>query len=309
MTVVPRVYKFVPGAGALSGAKVVDGVWRVLDSSNPHHWTISAYTAGSTITIASASGQTVRITAQAENCTVYYSPDGNPANESTGSRMGGGNATYDFVSTFSPSSDEAFVVELEDAITVTTMRLSGASTLPDSLAMSFHAGRIYSAHNRNDTTLEHGVLAGICGVYNGSTWMWLNTNTTTNGTTQSLVWTGGATWMTVCTPLDINRHLRQASQVPMLANVGDAIATERLVPVPVCGPVSGTTGGHFGYTRYYRARATGYGGAVTNTTVIPSATDANIAWRHSYYYDLGTSTNNNMVHIWQQGTVVNVDAP
>jgi hypothetical protein len=93
----------------------------------------------------------------------------------------------------------------------------------------------------------------------------------------------------------------------MLANVDDGGATERLVPVPVCGPVAAPTGGHFGYTRYYRARNQAYNGStITNTTVVNSATDPNIAWRHSFYFN-NASTNNNMIHIWQQAPVIKID--
>lgn len=303
MTVTPKVYQFAPGAK--TGAAIIDGVKRCLDAAGTHHWEVVTYTAGSTITLQDKATFTrslrlVAITPQ--NVQAFYTPPG--GSESGAVLMAGGlssgvntldNAQYGM------STNIAYVLEVEDAIFILTNKGldGGALMAPSAMSWSLSAGRIYSAHNRSDATFEEGVMGGGCFTAQSNTMGWLSQDTTSSGTQQSIAWTGGSSFIRICCPTAMNRHSRTASNTALLADIGDAASLiERLVPIPVSGPVSGTTGGHFGYTRYWRARKTPWDGAlVTNTTILPSAGDPNIAWRHQFYQNVTDIVINNIL-IW-----------
>lgn len=308
--IVPRVYSFVPGA--LTGAAFVNGINRVLISGNPHYWRRIDFTNNVEVTAENMNtGQRVRYVAQAANVQVFYAPDG--VNYSPGSLM---DNFQSFTSTdYRLSTLIAYIVELEDAITVFgIVNDPGGNqpTLPNALSVSAQAGRIFSPINRSDDIMSHGIMSGYAGVYNNSTWMWLGTSTTAGGNTQSYVQTRSG-WERVCCPSPLNRHKRLVGQPAMIENIGDDADIERLAPFPVTGPVSGTLGGHFGFTRYMRARKHGWGDnvggfTIDNFTVANSDTDPNIAWKHSYFVNFTAidSTVINVIHIWQQAPVQHI---
>ena len=305
MTVTPKVYQFAPGVK--TGAAIINGVERCMDAAGTHHWEVvpGSFTPDLTITLRDKNTLTrslrlVAITPQ--NVQAFYTPPG--GSESGAVLMAGGlssspntldNAQYGI------STNIAYVLEVEDAIFILTNRGSDGGTLiaPSAMSWSLSAGRIYSAHNRSDATFEEGVMGGGCYTSEANTQAWLSQDTTSAGTQQSIAWTGGSSFIRICCPTAMNRHSRTASNTALLADIGDAASLiERLVPIPVSGPVSGATAGHFGYTRYWRARKTPWDGSVvTNTTILPSAGDPNIAWRHQFYASATNIAINNIL-IW-----------
>jgi hypothetical protein len=308
--IVPRVYSFAPGV--LNGAAFVNGVNRVLISHNPHYWKAINFVNNVEVTAENINtGQRVRYVAQAANVQVFYAPDG--VNYSPGSLMVGAGLTLTSTD-YRVSTSIAYIVELEDAITVFgVVPNPGGLSLPNALSASVQAGRVFSPLNRSDDTMSHGIMSGYAGIYGAvTTFMWLNNDTTVSTPSQSYVQTRSG-WVLVCCPNTSNRHKRVASQVPMIENIGDDADIERLVPFPVTGPVSGTLSGHFGFTRYIRARKYGWGDTVNgfqidNFTVANSDTDPNIAWKHSYFVNFATVTATviNVVHIWQQAPVQHI---
>lgn len=305
MTVTPKVYRFAPGAK--TGAAIIDGVKLCMDATGTHHWDVVAHTPGLTITLRDKATLTrsLRLVAIApQNVQAFYTPPG--GSESGAVLMAGGLTggaspnTLDNVQ-YGMSTNVAYVLEVEDAIFILTNKGTGGGTslLADAMAWGLSAGRIYSAHNRSDTTLEEGVMGGGCFTSQTNTQGWLSQDTTSSGTAQSIAWTGGSSFIRICCPTAMNRHSRSASNTALLADIGDAGSPiERLVPIPVSGPVTGATAGHFGYTRYWRARKTPWDGAlVTNTTILPSAGDPDIAWRHQFYVSASDIVINNIL-IW-----------
>lgn len=336
MSVTPKVYEFVPGLET-PGA-IIDGVQRVMISTlGTHHWEVvpGSYTAGTTITLRDKATLNRRLRLVAAltgtpNPTVdcYYSHNAG-ATETYKCWMSGGTTTYAINNgTYGMGAEVAYVIEIEDAITIATAKgtSGGTALVADALTMSVHAGRIFSSHNKSDSANkvgEEGILAGLMMVYNGSTWCWLSNLTGGGGGVasgaQNAVWTGTQYVPVLISPVNVSAatgealtHWRDsrpnannALTLRLLENVGDNQTIERLVPFPVAGPISGANAtGHFGYTRYIRARKYGYGDTpplsspIDNTTVLESAGDPdNIGWRHNYGWN-DASVVENLIHIW-----------
>lgn len=322
MTVNPKVYKFAPGAK--TGAAIITGVKSVMDSPlGTHHWDEHAYTPGSTITLKDKlTGlkrlRLVAVTSGTPSPTVdcYYSHDGG-VTESNKCWMSGGTTTYNIDNNFyGMSTDVAYVIEIEDAITIVCGKGStgGTSLVANSMSMGVHAGRILSAHNKSDSSQkigEEGLMCGQLMVYNGSTWSMLSNLTGSgggvSGGAQNAIWMGTAyvpVHVAVSGTAADYRDKRTAATVPLLENVGDAQSIERLTPFAVQGPNSGVlASGHTSYTRYIRARKYGNGDVppasppVDNLTVLQSAGDPDIGWRHNYAF-VNSATTINLIHIW-----------
>jgi hypothetical protein len=143
-------------------------------------------------------------------------------------------------------------------------------------------------------------------VYFGSSWSWL---TESRSLTTNYVW-NGQFFSDICIAVSANvrsstqwRDKSVSASIPLLENVGDNQSIERLTPYPIAGLVSGASAfGHISYSRYFRARKfehgeTTAGGPITNTTVLQSAGDPNVGWRHNFGWS-STNTMRNTIHIW-----------
>ena len=331
MSVNPKVYQFAPGAK--TAAAIINGVKAVMDSTlGTHHWETHAYTANTTITLKDKlTGlkrlRLVAVTSGTPSPTVdcYYSHDGG-ATESNKCWMSGGTTTYDINNnTYGMSTNVAYVVEIEDAITIVCGKGSdgGTGLVANAMCMGVHAGRILSAHNKSDSTSiigEQGLMCGQLMTYNGSTWSMMSNLTGGGGGVasgaQNAIWTGAAyapVHVAVSGTAADYRDKRTAATVPLLENVGDAQGIERLTPFAVQGPNTGALAfGHTSYTRYIRARKYGIGDVppasapVDNLTVLQSDGDPDIGWRHNYGY-ANAATTINLFHIWcppGQGPIV-----
>jgi len=324
MSVNPKVYQFAPGAK--TGAAIITGVKTVMDSTlGTHHWeeVPGSYAPGASITLRDKLTslkrlRLVAVTSGTPSPTVdcYYSHDGG-VTESNKCWMSGGTTVYDINNSFyGMSTDVAYVVELEDAITIVCGKGSdgGTNLVANALCMGVHAGRILSAHNKSDSAGnigEEGLMCGQLMVYNGSTWSMLSNLTGGGGGVasgaQNAIWTGSAyapVHVAVSGTAADYRDKRTAATVPLLENVGDTQSIERLTPFAIQGPNTGTLAfGHTSYTRYIRARKYGFGDVppasapVDNLTVLQSAGDPDIGWRHNYAF-VNAATTINLIHIW-----------
>lgn len=335
MSVTPKVYRLVPGAK--TPAAIIDGVKRVMDfAGGVHHWEIvdGSYDPGVSITLqdkATSGMRRLRLTSAptgtpSPTIDCHYSRDGG-ANESVNCWVSGGATIYPINNPlFGVSTTEAYVIELEDAITIVGAKGAdgGTSLVANGLCMGVHAGRIFSAHNKSDAAIgagEEGMLCGQLMVYNTSPWSMLSASTGLGGGqangTQGVIWDGvqyiipriadiqvsTATGLALTQWRDSRPDAANAYTLKMIENAGDNQSIERLVPYPISGPISGVNAkGHFGYTRYIRARKFGFGDTalgelIDNATVLQSAGDPNIGWRHNYGYN-ATNTRRNTIHIW-----------
>ncbi len=321
MSVTPKVYSFAPGAK--TPAAIIDGVKRVMDYGGTHHWQVvtGSHAAGLNITLEDKLTGLRRLRLVAYTGGViptptvecYYSHDGG-VTESGKQFISGGpsGATYYALnnSVYGMSTSLAYVIETEDAITVTTAKGTdgGTSLVADALAMGVHAGRIGSAHNKSDSTSkigEEGLLCGQLMVYGSSAWAMLPDF---RASAQNSIWTG-STYSPVCyavsgTAQTSWREKRDASALRLVQNVGDSKTIERLAPYPIIHQTAaGSPFAHVGYTRYLRARVYGHGDVgpsgptISNTTVLQSAGDPNIGWRHNYGF-ASVNTAINTIHIW-----------
>jgi hypothetical protein len=320
--VTPKVYSFAPGAK--TPAAVINGVKRVMDAAGVHHWEEipGSYTINSTITLRDkATGnrrlRLLAVTTGTPSPSVYgfYSFDGglteSPASWLTGGPSSGSIYYNIGDSTYGISTDLAYVVEVEDAITIAGAKGSngGTALVADALGMSIHAGRTFSAHNRSDSAGgvgEEGIVSGQMMVYFGSSWSWLTESRTL---TRNYIWTGESfseISIAVSANVRSNTQWRDKSvsaSIPLLENVGDNQSIERLTPYPIAGMVSGASAfGHISYSRYFRARKfnhgeTTIGGLIENTTVLQSAGDPNVGWRHNFGWS-STNVMRNTIHIW-----------
>ena len=314
MAVTPYVYSFNPGAATTTG--YMNGIARVFASAlGSHHWTIVGTPTSTTLTLRNNYDALFQVRFTVESTIVgYLSRDGGLT--WTGGSKWSGNTSFSWA-TAPNSATLGYVVEIDDAITVVsgTGSTASGSLLAYALGLGIHIGRIFSPHNRNDGDLnigEYGSFGGVLGVSTAATFQtnaWLHTTgyVATGGfvETQGLIQTGPLTWGLTCSPADANR-IATGGQLPMLANIGDNGDIERLAPIPVslwtAPSSSGVLGAHIGFTRYIRARNVGIGGAISNETIVPSATDPNIAWRHSASSGLIL----NLLHIWSQAAAIPV---
>ena len=321
MTVTPKVYKFKPGAK--TGVAVIDGIKRCMDAAGTHHWEVEAYSAGASITLRDKLTLQRRLRLAAltsgspsPSIACYYSAAAG-ANESPICWITSGLSTLNLADAASGmGTDEAYVVEVEDAIAICIAKGSnGGTAIPNGcFNFSVHAGRVFSAHNRSDTRPEEGILSGYFGVRlvttGSETIRYLGAAITSGsgGTRQSLILLPDNSWSRVsggtnAAPLAA-RSTTVSGTPNILADVGDGPIAERLVPVPVMGAISTTANGHFAYTRYIRARryaigATGPGGiTIANGDVFASAgAPTVIGWRHNMAAADGNDQPN-LVHIW-----------
>lgn len=331
MTVTPYVYEFTPGAK--TAAAIIDGVWRVMDFVGSHHWEVvsGSYVAGSTITVFSKATparqiRLVAVTGATQNVSIYYSVDGG-VTEAPVALMGGGISTVHLASgTHGMGTSLAYVVEVEDAITIATTKGTDGGTIlasPESIGIGAHIGQIFSAHNKSDGIAaigQDGLLCGLANFYNNSAGFWLAPTTTGSGTTQGLIQNGPASWSRVCVGVSNtiavdSRDSRNSAAQPLLGNVGDGGTIERLVPYPITGPVTGTITGHVAYTRYCRARRYGVTDTppgnppIANGDVFASAgAPTTIGWRHNLAASEIAAQTRNFIHIWcPPGAEINVD--
>lgn len=312
MNVTPKVYQFAPGAA--TGAAVVNGVSRCMAAAGVHHWEVvpGSYTEGETITLRdkATGNRRLRLVAQTNNVQAYYSANGGVL-EAGPYLMSGGWPTYTLAeTTYGINLSIAYIVETEDAITIAGGSKPSASIKASALGMGIHAGRIFSAHNRNDAERGVGEEAILCGpidVYNVNVWSILSQDTTsgTNAVPQRGMLTGSS-YIPVCYAASANgfRDKRTAAIEPLLADVGDSSSIERFIPIPITGPITGATSGHTSYTRYIRARKYGWGdtgpdgATISNATIIVNKLNPNFGWRHQYFYSGGAGTMINLVHVW-----------
>lgn len=329
MSVTPQVYRFRPGAK--TGAAVVDGVQRCMNAVGTHHWeeVPGSYVPG--VSIALRDILTLQriltltydssLPEPSNTVVATYSHDGG-VTTSPGMNMTGASATYQLNSAYGMGIERAFVVEIEDAISIMTEKGAagdgGGSLQTNALSMSVLAGRILSAHNKSDSEnrrFEEGVFGGLFGASTVSSFYMLNDVTgsgwPTVNATQTAIWNGvsyvpvrlGATGNDSIDFLD----KRQTAAQPILENVGDAQTIERLTPFSFCGSSSAAfTGGHTSSSRYFRARKYGFGDTppasvpIDNLSIFPSLGDPdNIGWRHSCAVPIATTTTTmNLIHIW-----------
>lgn len=319
MTVTPKVYRFSPGAK--TGVAVIDGVKRCMDATGTHHWEVVAYSAGSTITLRDKATlqRQLRLVALATgspspSVACYYSAAAG-ANETPACFITGGLLTLALNdSQASIGTDESYVVEVEDSFSLCLGKGTdgGPGVATGSFNFALHAGRIFSAHNRSDSSLEEGILAGGFGVRAVTTGSETNRylgaaiTSATHGIRQSLILLPDNTWSRVSGATNVSANgFRGPSQAStLIANVGDNNTIERLVPMVVSAAVSTTPGGHVAYTRYIRGRRYSIGGigpdglTIVNGQVLASAGDpANIGWRHN---TASTDGNDllNLLHVW-----------
>jgi len=315
--VTPKVYYFTPGTK--TPAAIIEGVKRVMEAAGTHHWEIvpGSYAINSTITLRDkATGnrrlRLLAVSTGTPSPSVYgfYSFDSG-VTESTACWMSGGpsGATYYAIGngTYGMSSTRAYVIEIEDAITISTHKGTdgGTGLVANALGMSLHAGRIFSAHNRSDSATgvgEEGILGGQLMVYFGSSWSWLSES---RAEITGKVWTGNsfsASTIAVSTNTRSSTQWRDktvAASLPLIENIGDNQSIERLTPYPIAGLITGASAfGHVGYSRYFRARKFDHGeNLINNETILQSAGDPNVGWRHNFAFS-STSTMKNTVHIW-----------
>lgn len=319
MTVNPKVYRFSPGAK--TGVAVIDGIKRCMDAAGTHHWEVVAYSAGSTITLRDKATlqrqlRLVALTSGSPSPSVacYYSAAAG-ANETPACWMTSGLTTLALNDASSGiGTDESYVVELEDAIAVCLGKGSNGGTAVTNGAFNFsvHAGRIFSAHNRSDTSLEEGILAGGFGIRTVTTgsetirYLGAAITSGTGGTRQSLILLPDNTWSRVSGATNVSANgFRGPSQAStLIANVGDGNTIERLVPMVVSGAVSTTPGGHVAYTRYIRGRRYSINGigpdglTISCGQIIASETlPTVIGWRHNVISSDGNDLLN-LLHIW-----------
>ena len=320
MTVTPKVYRFSPGAK--TGMAVVNGVKRCMDATGIHHWEVvpGSFTPDLTITLRDKATlqrqlRLVALTSGSPSPSVacYYSAAAG-ANENPVAYITGGDfSTTLSSSTGGMSTNEAYVVEIEDAISILFGKGTDGATgfLANSLGRGMHAGRIFSAHNRSDmeTFGEQGILCGILACTTGTTGAsyQLSTDTTTGGNAQRYL-LAGSDWVRACVGVSSagQRDSLVSAQRNLLANVGDNGSIERLVPYPITGPVTGTTSGHTCYTRYVRTRYYGVGDvgpdglSVANGLILASqGSPTTIGWRHNQPLITAAATNmRNLLHIW-----------
>lgn len=347
MSVTPKVYEFAPGAK--TGQAFIDGVKRVMEFTlGTHHWEVvpGSYSPGvnASITLRDKLTQQLRlrlvsVTAGTPNPTIdcFFSRDGG-ATESVKCWLSGGSTIYEINDpSYGMSIDEAYVIEIEDAITIVSAVGNIGPSAPadpaidrptslvaNALSMGVHAGRIFSAHNKSDSATgagEHGMICGQLMVYTSSPWAMLSGVTGSGGGAangaQGVIWNGSAFVTPRIADVPVSAVTAEAATQwrdsrtttatytkKLIENVGDNQSIERLVPYPVSGPTSGTGAtGHMSYTRYLRARKYGYGDTaggtvIDNTTVLQSTGDPNIGWRHNWSFSLNELAQKNTIHIW-----------
>lgn len=304
MNVTPKVFRFTPGTK--TGTAIINGVKAVMDSTlDTHHWEVVSYTSGTALTLQCKANvnRRLRLAGSSTAILAYLSLDGG-ATESPSCTMSGGDTDYQLSNTsYGMSTNEAYVVEIEDAIFIYSGKGTdgGTGLIAGCLGMSIAAGRLFQTHNRNDSDngiTGEGVLTGQAGVYSGSTWAWLSSNTTTPEPAPSIAYFND--WTKICWAVGTAGSRSTATPAP-LANVGDSGSIERLVPIPINGPISGNIVGHSCYTKYLRARKWNYGenpgtGVIANGTIVPSSTNpSTVGWRHNKSFSGNVG---NSVIIW-----------
>jgi hypothetical protein len=315
MNITPIVYKFAPGTKT-SGA-LVAGIKRCLDftPSGPlphHHWEVVSYVAPTLST-----GQIVLQCKRFPGLQVSVNGTNTTTTQPTLTvSLNAGVSTLTNIritsadtsilvnsNTTGISTDEAYLVEIEDAIMLYCGKGTdgGTTFLANSLCIGFSAGRIFQAHNKSDfgeNIGEWGIQAGIPHVNSNAASAWLSNVTT------ALCWVRARTSWAQSNYLSSggvgNRNSQDANVQPLLEPVGDNGTYERFVPIVL---TPNATHGHCSYTKYLRARKYRIGddpgtGVIANGTIVSDPTSTKFAWRHNFATSSGTASVTNGILLW-----------